>query len=122
MTTLTQKALLNKIQSRKKDSKGFTLIELLITVVILGVLSAIALPAFLNQQAKAIAKANDTEAMAEGRACAASMVIGDFTEAPQGCSATGGTFTANADATKTTDATATVGTDGVVTLTASTTL
>jgi type IV pilus assembly protein PilA len=34
-------------------NKGFTLIELLVTIIIVGVLAAIALPSFLNQTAKA---------------------------------------------------------------------
>ena len=48
-----QLALLNRKKDRNLLEKGFTLVELMIVIVIVGILSAVALPNFLSQTNKA---------------------------------------------------------------------
>ena len=54
--------------NNKKANEGFTLIELLVVIIIIGILSAIALPAFLNQANKARASEAKTSVGSINRA------------------------------------------------------
>ena len=100
----TKLALLNTLRKQKGLARGFTLIELMITVAIVGILSAVALPQFLGARVAAAAGSAIGEKVGLAKECATYVASGGVGQlpvatSPDVCGLTGGSFAASWDGT-----------------------
>jgi prepilin-type N-terminal cleavage/methylation domain-containing protein len=82
MTNAFQQSLIQRLaRKNRKGKNGFTMIELMVVVAIIGVLSAVALPALTSAQNRAKSSAAKQESVNSAKSCTIELLGGTITDA-----------------------------------------
>ena len=78
-TKLLQTALLKNKKAKNALQKGFTLLELMVVIVIVGILSAVALPALNGAQDRAHSSSAKQQSVQNAKVCSIEILGGGDT-------------------------------------------